>query len=121
MLGTDEESELARLSSSESPTPLRSLLAVRCFEPPKSMIFLNLELNVAHIRARETFASQYLLMPQQRPETSYFRSGFFSLDSIQLSRGGGMLGAIGGSDWRCRSDLLFKTDIDNIDCDSGSV
>ena len=64
-----------------------------------------------HICAREMVASQYRLMPQQRPDTSSFRSGFDSLILIQRSKMSGMLDSL----------PLSGTDMDVKDCVSGFV
>ena len=42
-----------------------------------------------HILARDTLASQYRFMPQQRPEMSSFKSGFASRVSIQSCNASG--------------------------------
>jgi hypothetical protein len=110
----EESGSKGSSSPASSLNRLRSSLAAR-------IIFLNFLLRVAHIRAREIFASQYLQMPQHRPEISSLRSGFLSLDSIQVSNGAGILGTTNGSDWLSGPSEFDSKDIDKMDCDSVSV
>lgn len=63
------------------------------------------------ICAREMDASQYRLMPQQRPDTSSFKSGFESLVSIQRRSPSGTL----------LDPSFLGIDMDSRDCVSGFV